>query len=67
MDKLPTTISVASSMNPSILGDSVTLTATVTVFAAASLKVSMDAQARQFESRTGDKVVVSYAASNALA
>ncbi len=41
--------------------------ATVTVFAAASLKESMDAQARQFESRTGDKVVVSYAASNALA
>jgi molybdate transport system substrate-binding protein len=41
--------------------------ATVAVFAAASLKESMDAQARQFESRTGVKVVVSYAASNALA
>ena len=41
--------------------------ATVTVFAAASLKESMDEQARQFEARSGDKVVVSYAASNALA
>lgn len=41
--------------------------ATVTVFAAASLKESMDAQARQFEARTGDKVVVSYAGSNVLA
>ena len=41
--------------------------ATITVYAAASLKESMDAQARQFESRTGDKVVASYAASNALA
>jgi molybdate transport system substrate-binding protein len=41
--------------------------ANVTVFAAASLKEALDEQARQFESRTGDKVVVSYAASNALA
>jgi molybdate transport system substrate-binding protein len=41
--------------------------ATVTVFAAASLKEALDAQARAFESRSGDKVVVSYAGSNALA
>jgi molybdate transport system substrate-binding protein len=41
--------------------------ANVTVFAAASLKEAMDEQAREFESRTGDKVSVSYAASNALA
>ena len=41
--------------------------ASVTVFAAASLKEAMDEQARQFEARTGDKVVVSYGASNALA
>jgi molybdate transport system substrate-binding protein len=41
--------------------------ARVTVFAAASLKESMDAQARSFESATGDKVIVSYGASNALA
>ena len=40
---------------------------TVTVFAAASLKEALDAQARRFESTTGDKVVVSYAGSNALA
>ena len=39
----------------------------VTVFAAASLKEAMDAQARQFEARTANKVVVAYAASNALA
>jgi molybdate transport system substrate-binding protein len=41
--------------------------ANVTVFAAASLKEAVDEQARQFEARTGDKVVVAYAASNALA
>ncbi|MEO8675766.1 MAG: molybdate ABC transporter substrate-binding protein [Casimicrobiaceae bacterium] len=41
--------------------------ANVTVFAAASLKEAMDEQARRFEARTGDKVVVAYAASNALA
>ena len=41
--------------------------ATVTVFAAASLKEAVDDQARQFKARSGDNVVVSYAASNALA
>ena len=41
--------------------------ATITVFAAASLKEALDDQARQFEVRTGDKMVVSYAGSNALA
>ena len=41
--------------------------AQVTVFAAASLEEAMDAQARRFESSSGDKVVVSYAASSALA
>ncbi len=41
--------------------------ATVTVFAAASLKEAMDAQARAYEARTGDKVVVAYAGSNVLA
>jgi molybdate transport system substrate-binding protein len=41
--------------------------ANVTVFAAASLKEAMDEQARQFESHTGNRVVISYAASNALA
>jgi molybdate transport system substrate-binding protein len=42
-------------------------TANLTVFAAASLKEALDEQAWQFEARTGDRVVVSYAASNALA
>ncbi len=41
--------------------------ATITVFAAASLKEAMDAQARAFEAKSGDKVVVSYAGSNVLA
>ncbi len=41
--------------------------ADVTVFAAASLKEAMDEQAKQFEAGTGNKVVVSYGASNALA
>lgn len=41
--------------------------ADVTLFAAASLKEALDEQARQFEARTGNKVVVSYAGSNALA
>jgi len=43
------------------------LAADLTVFAAASLKESLDAQARQFEKDTGNRVVVSYGASNALA
>lgn len=43
------------------------MAAHVTVFAAASLKESMDEQARHFEAATGNKVVVSYGASNALA
>jgi molybdate transport system substrate-binding protein len=40
---------------------------TVTVFAAASLREAMDEAARQFEAQGGDKVVVAYAASSALA
>src|SRR5689334_6244789 len=40
---------------------------TVTVFAAASLQEALDAAVRPCESTTGNKVVVSYAASNALA
>jgi molybdate transport system substrate-binding protein len=40
--------------------------ADVTVFAAASLKETMDEQAKQFEAGSG-KVIVSYGASNALA
>jgi molybdate transport system substrate-binding protein len=39
----------------------------VTVFAAASLKEAMDEQGRQFERDTGNKVIVSYGASNTLA
>ena len=39
----------------------------ITVFAAASLKEAMDEQARQFERDTGNKVIVAYGASNALA
>ena len=41
--------------------------ADVTVFAAASLKEAMDAQAKRFEKSTGNRAVVSYGASNALA
>lgn len=41
--------------------------ATVTVFAAASLKEAMDAQARAFEANTGNKVIVAYGGSNTLA
>ena len=40
---------------------------TVTVFAAASLKESLEAQARKYEAKSGDKVVISFAASSALA
>jgi molybdate transport system substrate-binding protein len=39
----------------------------VTVFAAASLKEAMDEQAKRFQAQTGNKVTVSYGASNALA
>jgi molybdate transport system substrate-binding protein len=40
---------------------------TVTVFAAASLKEALDAVVKPFEASTGGRVVVSYAASSALA
>ncbi len=43
------------------------MAADVTVFAAASLKEAMDAQAKQFEAATGNKVIVSYGGSNTLA
>jgi molybdate transport system substrate-binding protein len=41
--------------------------AEVTVFAAASLKEALDEAAKRFETDTGNRVVVSYAGSNALA
>jgi molybdate transport system substrate-binding protein len=41
--------------------------ADVTVFAAASLKEAMDEQARNFDAATGNRTVVSYGGSNALA
>ena len=43
------------------------MAADVTVFAAASLKEAMDEQAKTFEATTGNKVIVSYGASNSLA
>ena len=43
------------------------MAADVTVFAAASLKEALDDQARQFETATGNRVVIAYGASNALA
>src|SRR5262245_35956848 len=39
----------------------------VTVFAAASLKNALDDAVKRYETKTGRKVVVSYAASSALA
>jgi len=44
-----------------------TQAAEVTVFAAASLKNALDDAAKAYESKSGDKIVVSYAASSALA
>ena len=41
--------------------------ANITVFAAASLKNALDDAAKKYEAKTGDKIVVSYAASSALA
>jgi molybdate transport system substrate-binding protein len=49
------------------VASTVVLAADVTVFAAASLKEAMDDQAKQFSASSGDKVVVSYGASNTLA
>jgi molybdate transport system substrate-binding protein len=40
---------------------------TITVFAAASLKDAFDENAKAFQAQSGDRVVVSYAASSALA
>jgi molybdate transport system substrate-binding protein len=52
---------------PSRLAPTDRAAASVTVFAAASLKEALDEQARQFAANTGNKVIVSYGASNALA
>ena len=49
------------------IASSLATAADVTVFAAASLKEALDDQAKQFEASTGNKVIVSYGASNALA
>ena len=49
------------------VGSSPATAVDVTVFAAASLKEALDGQAKQFEAGTGNKVVIAYAASNALA
>ena len=53
-------IAIAFTMSAAISAD-------IRVLAAASLKEALDAQVKGFESAGGDKVVVSYAASNALA
>ena len=53
-------LSAASALPPARAAD-------VTVFAAASLKEALDEQARQFEATTGNKVIISYGASSALA
>ena len=50
-----------------LLAPSLAAAAQVTVFAAASLKESLDEAARAYERASGDRVVVSYAGSNALA
>lgn len=44
-----------------------TETATITVFAAASLKNALDDAAKAYEKSSGNKIVISYAASSALA
>lgn len=46
---------------------SLAVAANVTVFAAASLKEALDEQAKQFGAGTGNKVIVAYGASSALA
>lgn len=50
-----------------LLPRAVVASSTVTVFAAASLKEALDAQAHRFASATGNRVVVAYGASSALA
>lgn len=50
-----------------IVAPSFATAADVTVFAAASLKEAMDEQANRFQAATGNKVIVAYGASSALA
>ena len=50
-----------------LAGSPLALGADLTVFAAASLKEAMDEQARNFDAATGNKMIVSYGGSNALA
>jgi len=51
----------------SMLAAPCSFAADVVVFAAASLKDALDDQARRFTATTGDKVVIAYGGSNALA
>ncbi len=67
MGRFAGAVSAAFAVFAFTLGTLPAAAADVTVFAAASLKEAMDAQARAFEAATGNKVVVSYAGSNALA
>jgi len=50
-----------------IVASPIALAADVTLFAAASLKEAMDEQAKNFDAATGNKTIVSYGGSNALA
>jgi molybdate transport system substrate-binding protein len=50
-----------------VVASPIAAAAGITVFAAASLKEALDEQAKTFEASTGNKVVVSYGGSNALA
>lgn len=59
--------SVAIAMSLALVVPARALAEKVVVVAAASLKEAMDDQARRFAATTGDKVVVSYGASNSLA
>ena len=64
MRRLAIAIVLAASL---VGGPAAVAAAEVAVFAAASLKEALDAQATRFQADTGNKVVVSYAASNTLA
>ena len=58
---------MSCSISEAMAADKVATPPRITVFAAASLKESLDAVSRQWEKKSGQKVLVSYAASSALA
>src|SRR5215213_3009050 len=62
-----TLCTLIASLLPALIAAGPAVAANITVFAAASVKEALDEQAKNFSAANGDKTVIAYGASNALA